>query len=136
MTKDYIKKAINTLCNHCYEELYVAVDFVEESEECSFGSDPVNPLDIDLVGDIEIGVELDLEYQYYALIHETGHAILHLKESEPNDVVLLEAQAWCEGLRRAGKLGLKVNERKFREQMMHALFLYNEEIKKKVCGSS
>ena len=124
------------MCNHCYEELYVAVDFVEESEECSFGSDPVNPLDIDLVGGIEIGVELDLEYQYYALIHETGHAILHLKESEPNDVVLLEAQAWCEGLRRAGKLGLKVNERKFREQMMHALFLYNEEIKKKVCGSS
>ena len=125
MTKDYIKTAIDTLCNYCYDELYVYVDFVEESEECSFGSDPVDPLNTELVGDIEIGVDLDLEHQYYALIHETGHALLHLEESESSDTVLLEAQAWCEGLNAAKKLGLRVNESKLREQMMHALFSLN-----------
>ena len=136
LTRDYIKKAINILSDYSYDELYVLVDFVEESEECSFGSDPIDPDDPELIGDIEIGTDLDLEFQYYALIHELGHAIIYSSKSEPSDVVILETQAWIEGLKLTNKLGLKVNEDKFRDQMMHALNLYHEEIKKKVYGSS
>mgnify|MGYP003118236030 CR=1 FL=1 len=136
LTKDYISKAIEILSNYSYDELYVLVDFVEESEECSFGSDPIDPDDPELIGDIEIGTDLDLEFQYYALIHEIGHAVIYSSNSEPNDVVILETQAWVEGLKVVNNLGLKINEAKFRDQMMHALNLYHEEIKKKVYGSS
>jgi hypothetical protein len=135
LTKDYISKAIEILSNYSYEELYVLVDFVEESEECSFGSDPIDPDDPQLIGDIEIGKDLDLEEQYYALIHEVGHAVLYGTQTEPDDVVLLETLAWVEGLKVTNRLGLKINEPKFRDQMMHALNLYHEEIKKKVYGS-
>ena len=136
LTKDYISKAIETLSNYSYDELYVLVDFVEESEECSFGSDPIDPDDPQLIGDIEIGRDLDLENQYYALIHEVGHAVLYATQTEPDDVVLLETLAWAEGLKIVTKLGLKNNEPQFRDQMIHALNLYHTEIKKKAYGSS
>lgn len=136
LTKDYISKAIKILSDYSYDELYVLVDFVEESEECSFGSDLFDDIDPELIGDIEIGTALELEEQYYALIHEIGHAVLYTQKEEPEDVVLLEVLAWCQGIQIANKLGLLVNENKFREQMMHAINLYNEEIKKKVSGSS
>ena len=135
LTKDYISKAIETLSSYSYDELYVLVDFVEESEECSFGSDPIDPIDPELIGDIEIGTDLDLENQYYALIHEVGHAVLYGNQAEPDDVVLLETMAWAEGLKIVNSLDLKINEVNFRDQMMHALKLYHEEIKKKVYGS-
>ena len=136
LTKDYIKKAIKILSDYSYDELFVLVDFVEESEECSFGSGPIDPDDPELIGDIEIGTDLDLEFQYYALIHEIGHAIIFCGRSEPNDVVILETQAWIEGLKIVRDLGLKINEASFRDQMMYALNLYHQEIKKKVYGSS
>lgn len=131
LTKDYIKKAIKILSDYSYDELFVLVDFVEESEECSFGSGPIDSDDLDLIGDIEIGRSLDLEFQYYALIHEIGHAIIFCGKSEPNDVVILETQAWIEGLNIVRHLGLKINEASFRDQMMYALNLYHQEIKKK-----
>ena len=136
LTKDFITKPIETLSNYSYDELYVLVDFVEESEECSFGSDPIDPDDPELIGDIEIGTDLDLENQYYALIHEVGHAVLYGNQTEPDDVVLLETMAWVEGLKVVNMLGLKINEVNFRDQMIHALNLYHEEIKKKAYGSS
>jgi Zn-dependent peptidase ImmA (M78 family) len=126
LTKDYISKAIKTLSDYSYDELYVLVDFVEESEECSFGSDLIDDIDPELIGDIEIGTLLKLEEQYYALIHEIGHAVLYTTREEPEDVVLLETLAWCEGIRIANKLGLKVNENKFRKQMIYAINLYND----------
>jgi len=69
---------------------------------------------------------LELEEQYYALIHEIGHAVLYTTREEPEDVVLLETLAWCAGLKIVNKLGLLVNEKKFREQMIHAINLYND----------
>lgn len=129
LTKDYISKAIKTLSDYSYDELYVLVDFVEESEECSFGSGLVDDIDPELIGDIEIGTVLELEEQYYALIHEVGHAVLYTTREEPDDVVLLETLAWCEGIRIVNKLGLLVNEKKFREQMIHAINLYNDRSK-------
>tara|TARA_X000001388_G_scaffold74504_1_gene67607 strand:- start:3443 stop:3916 length:474 start_codon:yes stop_codon:yes gene_type:complete len=134
LTKDYISKAIQKLKDFAYDELYVLVDFVYESEECSFGADINDPVSPELIGDIEIGNDLALEEQYYALIHELGHAFLYANKVEPKDVVLLETLAWCEGLKITTNLGLQVNERKFREQMMHALLLYDAEAKKKVYG--
>ena len=44
--------------------------------------------------------------------------------------------AWVEGLKVVNMLGLKIYEVNFRDQMIHALNLYHEEIKKKVYGSS
>jgi hypothetical protein len=124
LTKRYIKKAISTLSKYAYNELYVLVEFVEESQECSFGSDYEDDYDPELVGDIEIGDDLKTEEQYYALIHEIGHAILHYEEREPENVLLLETASWVEGLKKANELGLKVNEKEFIKQMFHALDLY------------
>ncbi len=126
LTKDYISKAIATLSDYSYDELYVLVDFVDESEECSFGTDPIDDIDPELIGDIEIGTILELEQQYYALIHEVGHAVLYTERQEPEDVVLLETLAWCAGFKIVSKLGLLVNEEKFRKQMMYAINLYND----------
>lgn len=126
LTKDYISKAIKILSDYSYDELYVLVDFVDDSEECSFGSDLFDDIDPELIGDIEIGTALELEEQYYALIHEIGHAVLYTQKEEPEDVVLLETLAWCAGLKIVNKLGLLVNEKKFREQMIHAINLYND----------
>ena len=134
LTKDYISKALQKLRDYAYDELYVLVDFVEESEECSFGAEINDPSNPELIGDIEIGNDLDLEAQYYALIHEIGHASLYAKTIEPSDTVLLETLAWCEGLKIVSDLGLEINEIKFREQMMHALILYDAAAKKKVSG--
>ena len=83
LTKAYIKRAIKKLSKYAYNELYVLVEFIEESQECSFGSDYQDEHDTELVGDIEIGDDLKTEEQYYALIHEIGHAILHYQEREP-----------------------------------------------------
>ena len=102
------------------------VEFVEESQECSFGSDYEDDYDPELVGDIEIGDELKIEEKYYALIHEIGHAILHYQEREPESTILLETASWIEGLNKAKELGLKVNEAEFTKQMFHALDLYRE----------
>ena len=126
LTKGYIKRAINKLSKYAYNELYVLVEFVEESQECSFGSDYKDDYDPELVGDIEIGDDLKTEEQYYALIHEIGHAILHYQEREPATVMLLEVASWMEGLNKAKELGLKVNEKEFTKQMFHALDLYRE----------
>ena len=126
LTKDYIKKAIQKLSKYAYNELYVLVEFVEESEECSFGTDYQDDYDPELVGDIEIGDELRIEEKYYALIHEIGHAILHYEQREPDTIMLLEVASWIEGLKKAKELGLKVNEQDFTEQMFHALDLYRE----------
>ncbi len=126
LTKGYISKAIATLSDYSYDELYVLVDFVDESEECSFGTDPIDDIDPELIGDIEIGTILELEQQYYALIHEIGHAVLYTERQEPEDVVLLETLAWCAGFKIVSKLGLLVNEEKFRKQMMYAINLYND----------
>ena len=136
LTKDYILKAIQTLKDFAYDELFVLVDFVHESEECSFGAEINDPVSPELIGDIEIGNDLNPEEQYYALIHEVGHAFLYANKVEPDDIILLETLAWCEGLKIANELGLKVNQKEFREQMMYALLLYNEDVKKKVYGSS
>ena len=59
------------------------------------------------------------------MIHEVGHAVLYTTREEPDDVVLLETLAWCEGIRIVKKLGLQINENKFRKQMIHAINLYN-----------
>ena len=126
LTKGYIKKAIRKLSKYAYSELYVLVEFVEESQECSFGSDYEDDYDPELVGDIEIGDELKIEEKYYALIHEIGHAILHYQEREPESIVLLETASWIEGLNKTKELGLKVNESEFTKQMFHALDLYRE----------
>ena len=126
LTPDYIETAIEKLSAHAYEELYVCVDFAFESEECSFGTDPEDPL---YVADIEIGEDLSLEEQYYALLHELGHAILYIDDSQYGDTLLLEILAWAEGLKVANKLGLMVNERQFREQMIYAINLYQKEAK-------
>jgi hypothetical protein len=126
LTKGYIKKAIKKLSKYAYNELYVLVEFVEESQECSFGSDYQDDYDPELVGDIEIGDELKIEEKYYALIHEIGHAILHYQEAEPETILLLEVASWMEGLNKAKELGLKVNEHEFTKQMFHALDLYRE----------
>ena len=119
-----MRKAINKLSKYAYNDLYVLVEFVEESEECSFGSDYQDDYDPELVGDIGIGDDLKTEEQYYALIHEIGHAILHYEEREPDNIVLLETLSWIEGLKKAEELGLKVNEYEFVKQMFHALDLY------------
>ena len=121
-----MKKAIRKLSKYAYNELYVLVEFVEESEECSFGSDYQDDYDPELVGDIEIGDELKIEEKYYALIHEIGHAILHYEQREPDAVMLLEVASWMEGLNKAKELGLRVNEKEFTKQMFHALDLYRE----------
>ena len=121
-----MKKAIRKLSKYAYNELYVLVEFVEESEECSFGSDYQDDYDPELVGDIEIGDELKIEEKYYALIHEIGHAILHYEQREPGAVMLLEVASWMEGLNKAKELGLRVNEKEFTKQMFHALDLYRE----------
>ena len=126
MTKDYIKKAIKKLTKYAYNELYVLVEFVEESQECSFGSDYQDDYDPDLVGDIEIGDDLETEEKYYSLIHEIGHAILHYQDREPDNIILLEVSAWVEGLMKARELNLKINEEEFEKQMFHALDLYRE----------
>ena len=126
MTKRYIKRALRKLSKYAYNELYVLVEFVEESQECSFGSDYEDDYDPELVGDIEIGDELKIEEKYYALIHEIGHAILHYQEREPESTILLETASWIEGLNKAKELGLKVNEAEFTKQMFHALDLYRE----------
>ncbi len=126
LTKGYIKKAIQKLSKYAYNELYVLVEFVEESEECSFGTDYQDDYDPELVGDIEIGDELRIEEKYYALIHEIGHAILHYEQREPDTIMLLEVASWIEGLKKAKELGLKVSEQDFTEQMFHALDLYRE----------
>ena len=126
LTKDYIEEACRTLSNYAYSELYVLVEFVEESAECSFGSDYKDDYDPELTGDIEIGDDLETEEQYYALIHEIGHAILHYQNKEPENTTLLEAACWIEGLNKARELGLKVNEEEFTKQMFHALDLYRE----------
>ena len=126
MTKGYIKKAIRKLTKYAYDELYVLVEFIEESQECSFGPDYKDDYDPELVGDIEIGDDLKTEEQYYALIHEIGHAILHYQEREPNTTLLLEVASWIEGLNKAKELGLEVNEEEFTKQMFYALDLYRE----------
>ena len=124
LKKGYIKKAIRSLTNYAYNELYVLVEFIEDSQECSFGPDYKDDYDPELVGDIEIGEDLKTEEKYYALIHEIGHAILHYEEREPENVVLLETACWIEGLKKAKELGLEVNEYEFAKQMFHALDLY------------
>ena len=126
LTKRYIKKAIRKLSKYAYNELYVLVEFVEESQECSFGSDYEDDYDPELTGDIEIGDDLAIEEKSYALIHEIGHAILHYQEIEPDTTLLLEVASWIEGLNKAKELGLKVNEHEFTKQMFHALDLYRE----------
>ena len=126
LTKGYIKKAIKKLTKYAYDELYVLVEFVEESQECSFGSDYQDDYDPELVGDIEIGDDLEIEEKYYSLIHEIGHAILHYQDREPDNVILLEVSAWVEGLMKARELNLKINEEEFEKQMFHALDLYRE----------
>ena len=126
LTKGYIKKAIKKLTKYAYNELYVLVEFVEESQECSFGSDYQDDYDPELVGDIEIGDDLEIEEKYYSLIHEIGHAILHYQDREPDNVILLEVSAWVEGLMKARELNLKINEEEFEKQMFHALDLYRE----------
>ena len=89
LTKAYIKRAIRKLTKYAYNELYVLVEFVEDSEECSFGSDYKDDYDPELVGDIEIGDDLETEEKYYSLIHEIGHAILHYQEREPENTIFL-----------------------------------------------
>lgn len=126
LTKGYMRKAIKKLSKYAYNELYVLVEFVEESQECSFGTDYQDDYDPELVGDIEIGDDLKTEEKYYSLIHEIGHAILHYQEREPEIVILLETACWIEGLNKAKELGLKVNEEEFTKQMFHALDLYRE----------
>ena len=126
LTKGYIKRAIKKLSKYAYNELYVLVDFIEDSQECSFGPDYEDDYDPELVGDIEIGDNLRIEEKYYALIHEIGHAILHYEEREPDTIILLEAASWLEGLNKAKELGLKINEQEFTKQMFHALDLYRE----------
>ena len=126
LKKGYIKKAIRKLIKYSYDELYVLVEFVEESEECSFGSDYQDDYDPQLVGDIEIGDNLKLEEKYYSLLHEIGHAILHYQKREPDNIILLETLSWIEGLNKAKELGLRVNEDEFTKQMFHALDLYRE----------
>ena len=123
LTKGYIKKAIRKLTKYAYDELYVLVEFVEESQECSFGPDYKDDYDPELVGDIEIGDDLKTEEQYYALIHEIGHAILHYEQREPEKILLLEAASWIEGLNKAKELGLRIDETEFTKQMFHALDL-------------
>ena len=126
LTKGYIKKAIKKLTKYAYNELYVLVEFVEESQECSFGSDYQDDYDPELVGDIEIGDDLKIEEKYYSLIHEIGHAILHYQDREPENIILLETACWVEGLMKAKELGLKIDEEEFEKQMFHALDLYRE----------
>tara|TARA_R100001480_G_scaffold152080_2_gene153840 strand:- start:656 stop:1090 length:435 start_codon:yes stop_codon:yes gene_type:complete len=126
LSKAYIKKAIAKLSKYAYNELYVLVDFIEDSQECSFGPDYEDYYDPELVGDIEIGADLKIEDKYYSLIHEIGHAILHYQEREPTNLVLLEAASWIEGLNKAKELGLEINEKEFTKQMFYALDLYRE----------
>jgi len=121
-----MKKAIRKLTKYAYNELYVLVEFVEESQECSFGSDYQDDYDPELVGDIEIGDDLKIEEKYYSLIHEIGHAILHYQDREPESIILLETACWVEGLMKAKELGLKIDEEEFEKQMFHALDLYRE----------
>jgi len=117
------------LSKYAYNELYVLVEFIEDSQECSFGSDYEDDYDPELVGDIEIGDDLKTEEQYYALIHEIGHAILHYEKREPQNIILLETASWIEGLTKTKQLGLKVNEYEFTKQMLVALDLYREHLK-------
>jgi len=119
-----MKRAIRKLSKYAYNELYVLVEFVEDSQECSFGSDYEDNYDPELIGDIEIGDDLEIEEKYYSLIHEIGHAILHYQEREPASTILLEVASWIEGLNKVKELGLKVNEDEFTKQMFHALDLY------------
>ena len=126
LTKGYMKRAIKKLSKYAYNELYVLVEFVEDSQECSFGSDYQDDYDPELTGDIEIGDDLKIEEKYYSLIHEIGHAILHYQERESENIILLETSCWIEGLNKAKELGLRVNEEEFTKQMFHALDLYRE----------
>jgi hypothetical protein len=104
-----------------------------ESEECSFGTDIGDKF---FIGDIEIGEDLTPEEQYYALIHELGHAALFIERDENKNIVLnearawirgLEARAWIRGLEVATLLNLQVNEYTFTQNMLQALNLYNKE---------
>ena len=126
LTPDYIQAAISKLTAYAYAELYVSVDFTFESEECSFGTDPQEMF---LVGDIEIGENLTLEEQYYALIHEVGHATLFIERDENLNIILNETKAWVRGLSLSTQLGLKVNEDNFSQEMLKALNFYNKEVK-------
>ena len=126
LTKGYMRKAIKKLSKYAYNELYVLVEFVEDSQECSFGTDYQDDYDPELVGDIEIGDDLKIEEKYYSLIHEIGHAILHYQDREPENIILLETACWVEGLMKAKELGLKIDEEEFEKQMFHALDLYRE----------
>ena len=126
MTQDYIQAAISKLTAYAYAELYVSVDFAFESEECSFGSDP---LDTFFIGDIEIGEDLTPEEQYYALIHEVGHAVLFIERDENKNIILNETKAWIRGLQLTNQLNLTINEDKFSQEMLKALNFYNKEVK-------
>ena len=85
-----MKKAIRKLSKYACNELYVLVEFIEDSQECSFGSDYQDDYDPELVGDIEIGDDLKIEEKYYSLIHEIGHAILHYQERESENTIFLK----------------------------------------------
>ena len=124
LTQDYIQAAISKLIAYAYAELYVSVDFAFESEECSFGTDIGDKF---FIGDIEIGEDLTPEEQYYALIHELGHAALFIERDENKNIVLNEARAWIRGLEVATLLNLQVNEYTFAQNMLQALNLYNKE---------
>lgn len=126
MTPNYIEGAISKLTAYAYAELYVSVDFAFESEECSFGTDTGDKF---FIGDIEIGEDLTLEEQYYALIHELGHATLFIERAENKNILLNEAHAWIRGFELTKLLNLQVNEHNFTQNMLQALNLYNKEVK-------
>ena len=126
LTQDYIQAAISKLTAYAYAELYVSVDFAFESEECSFGTDPQDLL---FIGDIEIGEDLTLEEQYYALIHEVGHATLFIERDETENIILNETKAWIRGLKLTAMLDLCINEDLFSQEMLKALNFYNKEVK-------
>jgi hypothetical protein len=126
LTPDYIETAVSKLTAYAYSELYVSVDFAFESEECSFGTDPIDHF---FIGDIEIGEDLSLESQYHALIHEVGHAALFIERDENKNIILNEARAWIRGLKIITLLNLVVNEAKFAQDMLGALNFYNKEVK-------
>ena len=126
LTKDYIEIAIRKLTAYAYAELYVSVDFAFESEECSFGTDPIDHF---FIGDIEIGEDLSVESQYHALIHEVGHAALFIERDENKNIILNEARAWIRGLEIITLLGLAINESLFAQDMLDALNFYNKEVK-------
>ena len=89
--------------------------------------------------DIILGLYDDQEVKMAAFFHEVGHTIVKptFEKLVNNDEMLIEFQAWIEGLKVAKKYGYKFSDKAFEYILMSlnsyykdAINVYNKKIKK------